>query len=202
MGQYRRGIFEQFGAEYWRELFCWPERIVEYDGKTGLVAPIYPPRFFFGPSTALAGAEKDGKWFSSAKNFNRFVPPEEKGNLLGYLRICLNLSRAVRRLHAAGLAHSDLSYKNCLVDPTSGGACIIDIDGLVAPGLFPPEVIGTPDFIAPEVISTLNLPMNDPKRNHPRRETDQHALSVLIYLYLFHRHPLRGGKIYSADADE
>jgi serine/threonine protein kinase len=201
VGQYRQGIFDQFGAEYWRELFRWPERVLEYQGRTGIVVPFYQPRFFFGPETPLDRVEKDGKWFASAKNFNRFVPPEEKGNLLGYLRICLNLSRAVRRLHAAGLAHSDLSYKNCLVDPSTGGACIIDIDGLVVPGLFPPEVVGTPDFIAPEVMATLNLPMNHPDRRHPRRETDQHALAVLIYQYLFHRHPLRGGKIHSTDPD-
>lgn len=201
VGQYRQGIFEQAGAEYWRNLFRWPEKIVEYDGRTGIVVPFYQPEFFFGDQTALDGVEKDGKWFASAKNFNRFVPPEEQGSLLGYLRICLNLSRAVRRMHAAGLAHSDLSYKNCLVDPSSGGACIIDIDGLVVPGLFPPDVVGTPDFIAPEVVATLHLPMSDPNRRHPCRETDQHALAVLIYQYLLHRHPLRGGKIYSSDAD-
>lgn len=201
VGQYRKGIFEQDGADYWRELFRWPERIVEYNGLTGIVVPIYQPQFFFGADTMLDGVEKDGKWFASAKNFNRFVPEKEKGTLLGYLRICLNLSRAVRRLHAAGLAHSDLSYKNCLVDPSSGGACIIDIDGLVVPGVFPPDVVGTPDFIAPEVMATLNLPMNDPNRRHPRRETDQHALAVLVYQYLFHRHPLRGSKIHSPDTE-
>ena len=201
VSQYRQGIFEQFGAEYWQERFRWPERIVEYDGRTGIVVPFYQPQFFFGPNTNLDGVEKDGKWFASAKNFNRFVPPAERGSLLGYLRIGLNLSRAVRRMHAAGLAHSDLSYKNCLVDPSTGGACIIDIDGLVVPGLFPPDVVGTPDFIAPEVIATQHLPMNHPDRRQPRRETDQHALAVLIYQYLFHRHPLRGGKIHSSDTD-
>lgn len=201
VGQYRQGIFEQSGADYWRNLFRWPEKIVKYDGRTGIVIPFYQPEFFFGDQTSLNGVEKDGKWFASAKNFNRFVPPKEKGSLLGYLRICLNLSRAIRRLHAAGLAHSDLSYKNCLVDPSSGGACIIDIDGLVVPGLFPPDVVGTPDFIAPEVVATLDLPMSDPHRRHPRRETDQHALAVLIYQYLLHRHPLRGGKVHSSDAD-
>jgi len=104
--------------------------------------------------------------------------------------------------HAAGLAHSDLSYKNCLVDPAGGNACIIDIDGLVVPGLFPPDVVGTPDFIAPEVVSTLHLLPTDTHRKLPCRETDQHALSVLIYMYLFHRHPLRGPKIYDTDPEK
>lgn len=201
VGQYRKGIFEQAGGEYWQNLYCWPERIVEYDGMIGLVGPAYQSHFFFGKQTSLAGAEKEGKWFASAKNFNRFVPAEEKGTLLSYLRICLLLSRAVRRLHAAGLAHSDLSYKNCLVDPAGGNACIIDIDGLVVPGLYPPDVVGTPDFIAPEVVSTLHLPVRDPNRKLPKRETDQHALSVLVYMYLFHRHPLRGRKVHDTEPD-
>ncbi|MDR3204731.1 MAG: kinase [Deltaproteobacteria bacterium] len=201
VGPYRQGIFGQQGAEYWKNLFSWPTSIVKHEKLVGIVAPTYFSNFFFPAGTTLEGAEKEGKWFASAKNFNRFVPPSEKGNLLGYLKICLTLSRAVRRLHAAGLAHSDLSYKNCLVDPSTGGACIIDIDGLVVPGLFPPDVVGTPDFIAPEVVATMSLNKDDPLRKLPCRETDQHALAVLIYLYLFHRHPLRGAKVFSQDSD-
>jgi serine/threonine protein kinase len=199
VGTYRQGIFGKQGAEYWKNLFRWPERIVEHENMTGIVVPVYQPNFFFPSNTSLDGAEKEGKWFTSAKNFNRFVPESEKGNLLSYLRICINLSRAVRRLHAAGLAHSDLSYKNCLVDPVTGDACVIDLDGLVVPGLFPPEVLGTPDFMAPEVVATMNLNFKDPQRKFPSRQTDQHALAVLIYQYLFHRHPLRGSKVYSED---
>ena len=164
VGRYRDGIYNQKGSQLWRELFCWPESIVTCDGQLGLLVPSYDKRFFFGPDTNLDGAEKDGKWFASAKVLNRFVPPQHKGNLLGYLKICLNLSRAVRRLHAAGLAHSDLSYKNCLVDPITGSACIIDIDGLVVPGLFPTDVIGTADFIAPEVVATQTLPRQTVRR--------------------------------------
>ena len=199
---YRKNIFDQPGGNFWKDYFCWPEKIVEYDGMKGITAPAYQSHFFFGKSTSRAGAEKEGKWFAAPKVFNRFVPDEEKGTLLGYLQICLKLARAAGRLHAAGLAHSDLSYKNCLVDPVGGNACIIDIDTLVVPGVFPPQVLGTPDFIAPEVVTTQHLPFGDPQRNVPRIETDRHALSVLIYQYLFHRHPLRGPKVHSPDRDE
>jgi DNA-binding helix-hairpin-helix protein with protein kinase domain len=102
-------------------------------------------------------------------------------------------------MHAAGLAHSDLSYKNVLVDPVTAKASIIDIDGLVVPGKFAPDVIGTPDFIAPEVMKTLKLDARDPKRKLPSRLTDQHALAVLIYMYLLNRHPLRGRKVHDFD---
>ncbi|MBQ9372612.1 MAG: serine/threonine protein kinase [Thermoguttaceae bacterium] len=198
VGKYREMIFNQVGGDYWRKIFCWPEKIVNHDGKTGIVVPSYRKQFFFGAGP-LEDAEKEGKWFASAKNFNCFVPPEERGSLASFLRICLNLSRGVRRLHAAGLAHSDLSYKNCLVDPKSGDACIIDLDGLVVPGLFPPDVLGTPDFIAPEVVASTR---NAAQKVLPSRSTDQHALAVLNYLYLLHRHPLRGPKVWSKDNDQ
>lgn len=113
--------------------------------------------------------------------------------------MCLKLARAVRRLHAAGLAHSDLSYKNVLVDPISGNSCIIDADELVVPGKYDAGVLGTPDFIAPEVMETKGLKIGDPNKKLPSIATDRHALAVLIYMYLLNRHPLRGGKVWDID---
>lgn len=104
-------------------------------------------------------------------------------------------------MHRMGLAHSDLSYNNVLVDPITKSASIIDIDGLVVPGLYPPEVIGTADFIAYEVLKTKSLKIDNPNRILPNQKTDLHALAVLIYMYLFRRQPLRGGKIWNLDSE-
>ena len=46
-GRYRQDIFGQAGGDYWRSLFCWPERIVDWEGKTGIVVPTYAQHFFF-----------------------------------------------------------------------------------------------------------------------------------------------------------
>lgn len=197
-GIYRDTIFGQAGGEYWKNLFCWPERLVEWEGRAGLVCPVYDADFFF-KNGKFKGKEKEGKWFASARLRNKFLEPEQKGDWLKYLQICLNLSRAVRRLHAAGLAHSDLSYKNVLIDPQTGRACIIDIDGLVVPGKYPPDVVGTPDFIAPEVMATRTLELGDGRKKLPSISTDRHALSVLIYMYLLYRHPLRGPLVHDLD---
>jgi len=204
-GRYRESIFNQAGGDYWKDLYCWPTKIVEHNGKLGLVCPTYQKHFFFSTGSinndflGIKGKEKEGKWFASAKNQNRFLAPEERGDWFKYFQVCLNISRAVRRMHAAGLAHSDLSYKNVLLDPSLGRAAIIDIDGLVVPGKYPPDVLGTPDFIAPEVIATKHLKIGDPARQLPKITTDRHALAVLIYMYLLYRHPLRGGKINDTD---
>lgn len=198
-GTYRKSIFEQAGGDYWKGLFCWPTKIVKWNGKVGIVCPAYHKHFFFPKTSRFAGKEKEGKWFASAKLRNKFLDAADKGNWLLHVGMCIKIARAVKRLHAAGLAHSDLSYKNVLVDPVTGSACVIDIDGLVVPGLFPPDVAGTPDFIAPEVLATRALKMGDPNKALPSIRTDRHALAVLIYMYLLNRHPLRGGKVHDTD---
>lgn len=198
VGVYKDKIFNGLGGDYWSNLFCWPQKLVEHEGRLGVVVPTYQKKFFFADG-AFKGKEKNGKWFASAKLRNRFLTPAQKGSFLDTLHTCIKIARAVRRLHAAGLAHSDLSYNNVLVDPATGSACIIDCDGLVVPGKYPPDVVGTPDFIAPEVIMTQKLRIDDPKRFLPSIYTDRHALAVLIYMYLLNRHPLRGGKVWNTD---
>ena len=198
VGPYHKRIFESPEGNYWKEYLIMPTKMVKWYEKTGVVLPFYPKRFFFsgGP---FAGPENEGKCFASAKLRNRFLPADQKGTWLSNVHMCLKIARAVRRLHAAGLAHSDLSYKNVLVDPISGNACIIDADELVVPGKYDAGVLGTPDFIAPEVMATRELKLGDPNKKLPSINTDRHALAVLIYMYLLNRHPLRGGKVWDID---
>ena len=202
---YRDDIFNDVGSHIWEELFCWPHDIVEYENQLGMVLRKYNENFYFNYGTIendfyeWKGTEKKGSAFTSSKLFNNVLDPNEKGDWFNYFKISINLSRSVRRMHAAGLAHSDLSYNNVLIDPLSGMSCIIDVDELVVPNKYPPEVIGTPDFIAPEIFKTKHLDESDNKFEKPNRYTDLHALAVLIYMYLFKRHPLRGTKCLHED---
>lgn len=204
-GRYRESIFNNSYGDYWKNYFCWPEKIVDYEQKVGIVVPSYKAHYFFEFGSTnndilkIQGKEKQGKWFASANNQNRFLDDREKGDWSKYIKICLSIARAVRRMHAAGLAHSDLSYKNVLVSPVDGTATIIDVDGLVVPDKYAPDVVGTPDFIAPEVVATSHLSKTDPNRFLPSIATDRHALAVLIYNYLLLRHPLRGDKVRDLD---
>lgn len=207
VGSYRTNIFGQAGGDFFKDVYCWPEKIVECDipkkngsteHKIGITMPTYAKNFFFEFDPRRKGCEKEGKWFASAQLL-RMLDEQEKGNFLNYLRICLKLARAIRRLHAEGLAHSDLSYKNVLIDPHGGNVCVIDVDSLVVPGKYPPDVLGTPDFIAPEVICDESKP----PKVLPSQATDKFALSVLIYMYLLHRHPLKGGRNFGiSDAED
>lgn len=179
---------------YWREYFCWPTALIDGDTSLpasflerhqlaspalGIVAPRYRAPFYFKARTGSV-REGNARWFTSTKA-RRLVPAEEMGNFLTRLQVCMKVARAVGKLHAAGLAHSDLSNKNVLISPRAGDACIIDVDALVVPGLAPPAVLGTPGYIAPEVLTQQGL---------PRIETDRFAMGVLFYELLLQRHPL------------
>ncbi len=195
---------------YLDEIFRWPYDAVEFNGKTGVIVPIYNSKFFFKKgyksNELIKGGEKVGKWFTTPSFRDNQYPlsldKTELGDWLSYFQIAINISRGVKKMHQMGLAHSDLSYNNVLVDPVTKSAAIIDIDGLVVPGLFPPEVIGTADFIAPEVLQTKHLRLQDSDRILPNQKTDLHALAILIYMYLLRRHPLRGGKIWDLESEK
>lgn len=188
-------------------IFRWPYDTVEKDGKTGVIVPIYDKKFFFTKGRVtdegLKGEEKKGKWYTTPSFRDAKYPlcldKSELGDWLSYFQIAINICRGVKKMHQMGLAHSDLSYNNILIDPITKSANIIDLDGLVVPGLFPPEVYGTADFIAPEVLKTMHLDFLDKNKNLPNQKTDLHALAVLIYMYLLRRHPLKGSKVWDLD---
>ena len=116
-------------ATYFADLFCWPTAIV-MKPEFGIVCPAYPKNFFFGRDASrqldLAGKDKKGSWFTN--RVRKYLEKAELGNFQMMLRLSIALARAVRRMHQAGLAHSDLSCNNVLVDPKSGSCVVIDID--------------------------------------------------------------------------
>jgi len=196
-------------CDHWRRVFCWPTALVHHPQRgLGFVAPAYPKNFFFTEGKRK-GTEKSGQWFNnidsgSQRSFRHVhIEPSERGDLRSLVCSLLELCRAVNRMHLAGLAHSDLSENNVLFDPCRRTAMVIDVDSLVVTGQYPAEVLGTPMFIAPEVLQTRSLPLAHPSRKHPSAETDKHALAVIIYRTLLERHPLDGvRRIFGVTAEE
>ena len=195
-------------AQYFSQCFCWPEQTVKKP-EFGLVCPAYPAEFFFSGNVGISsrfsefvsGRDKKSRWFISGK-LRGYFKPAELGDFRTMLGAGIVLARAIRRMHQAGLAHSDLSCNNVLINPKTGHCVVIDIDSLVVPGIYPPEVLGTNGYMAPEIVETIQLPFGDPGRVLPSISTDLHSLAVLIYQFLFHRHPLEGPKVHDAQNAE
>ncbi len=166
------------GDPYWDQLFTWPDKRV---AKPSLGVRM---RFAHGMTTV------DHFFFPEAYARLR---PDQKGWWIGRVAAAIKLARAVQRLSSRGLCHSDLSERNLLVDALEGRLTILDCDSLVVPGVLPPDVLGTKEYMAPELVSG--------RAKWPSVETDRHALAVLLYRWLLYRHPLLGPKQHHPDPD-
>lgn len=95
----------------------------------------------------------------------------------------LHLTQAFLDLHAQGLCYRDISFGNVFFDPDTGAIQVCDNDNVAIDAAIDTGVLGTPRFIAPEVVRGEAAPST---------QTDLFSLSVLLF-YLFHiHHPLEG----------
>ena len=86
---------------------------------------------------------------------------------------------------AARLCYRDVSFGNVFFDPGNGDVLICDNDNVgVDNGTG--RVLGTPFFMAPEVVRDLSY------RTLPNTDTDRHSLAVLLFYILCVGHPLEG----------
>lgn len=104
------------------------------------------------------------------------------------IKACANLCDAFHELHALGYSYKDISNTNVSFNPKTGDVLIFDNDN-VTPNLGATLVLGTPSFMAPEIVSG--------KTSKPTRLTDLHSLAVLLFQILFAEHPLNGSKEYN-----
>ena len=47
VGNKWNGIFNGVGGDYWKNIYCWPDALVEYNNLIGITAPTYKKQFFF-----------------------------------------------------------------------------------------------------------------------------------------------------------
>lgn len=104
-----------------------------------------------------------------------------------YLRerciISARLAAAFRALHLKGYYYSDISMDNFLFDPKTGDILICDNDNVGVQELTQAQVLGTMEFMAPEVI------LNQKK---PSKQTDLYSLAVLLFYFWIWHHPMHG----------
>jgi len=97
----------------------------------------------------------------------------------------LDLSHSYLQLHSKGLCYRDISFGNVFFDPHTGEALICDNDNVAVDGDIKSGVLGTPRFMAPEVVRGEAL---------PSIQTDLFSLAVLLFYMFMVHHPLEGRK--------
>jgi serine/threonine protein kinase len=95
----------------------------------------------------------------------------------------LNLADAFLCLHTEGLCYRDISPRNVFFNPENGDVLICDNDNVAIDGTIGGGVLGTPRYMAPEIVRREALPSS---------RTDLWSLSVLLFCLLILHHPLEG----------
>lgn len=95
----------------------------------------------------------------------------------------LNLADAFLRLHTEGLCYRDISPRNVFFNPEDGDILVCDNDNVAIDGTVNGGVLGTPRYMAPEIVRQEALPSS---------RTDLWSLSVLLFCLLILHHPLEG----------
>ena len=93
------------------------------------------------------------------------------------------LAEAFHELHLKGLCYKDISLGNLFLDPSSGKILICDNDNVDINGRELGSVLGTPGFMAPEILL---------RQAKPGSESDLFSLAVLLFRLLTRHDPLKG----------
>ena len=146
--------------------FVWPQEAVSSGGVQGYIMEL---------------AEKP---FTPLVRFT--LPLSRKGvrfaNSKATVDAMLNLVSSFNVLHMTGYSYQDLSLGNFMFNPENGDLRIIDNDNVSVNGEST-GILGTPGFIAPEVLKLQTV---------PNRYSDYYSLSIILFHILFRAHPLEG----------
>ena len=144
--------------------FLWPEDIVaDSNGNSfGYIMPLRPVGY---------------------KNIVDLMKRRAEPSFLNLCKACYNLTQGYQLLHKAGYQYRDISFGNVFFNPDDGEVLICDNDNVVPNGEKGGGVLGTPRFMAPEIVRG---------EAYPSRTTDQFSLAVLLFYMLFLGHPLEG----------
>ncbi len=107
----------------------------------------------------------------------RFEPTFKSLSWAGY-----DLAESYLKLHMQGLCYRDISFGNVFFDPDSGEVRICDNDNVDVDGA-ESGILGTPRFMAPEIVRGEEF---------PSIQSDRFSLAILLFYMLMTHHPLEG----------
>lgn len=144
--------------------FLWPEDLIfPANGKSfGYIMPLRPANY---------------------KSIVDLMKRKAEPSFYALCRAAFNLTKGYQRLHGMGYSYRDISFGNLFFDPENGDVLICDNDNVSVNGKNDSGVLGTPGFMAPEIVM---------RKAKPSRNTDLHSLAVLLFYMFMVNHPLNG----------
>lgn len=159
------------------------------DTVTSLVHQGAPSAAFVWPTDLVTSASSDGFGYvmplrdDRLKGIVDLVKGRVRPRFSVLVRSCYLLASEFFELHAHGLCYRDISFGNVFFDPNTGDISIVDNDNVIVNNSSRLGVLGTPRFMAPEVVRG---------EAGPSADTDLYSLAVLMFYMLMIHHPLEG----------
>lgn len=146
--------------------FLWPDAVTErIDGSFGYIMDLRPDGYY---------------------ELNKILA-SDKYNIASFKVVAeaaIRIVSAFRVLHSIGYSYQDLNAGNFFVNLQTGDVLICDNDN-VAPNGTHTGILGTPRYMAPEIVTGDGKVM-------PDTWSDRFSLSVILFLLIFTSHPLEG----------
>lgn len=146
------------------ERFLWPTEVVDvYKKKSfGYLMPLRPSQF---------------------SNIVDLMKRRVEPNFDAVITACIQLADSFHKLHQKDLCYRDISFGNFFFHARTGDVLICDNDNVTPTSIDQTGVLGTPRFMAPEIVLG---------KNKPNMASDLFSLSILIFYMLMMHHPLEG----------
>ena len=141
--------------------FLWPRDLVTRGSEFGYLMDLRPPSY---------------------SNIPRLLKRTVKVNFPELMLVAIRTVSAFRALQAQGLFYCDISSGNLFFNPRNGDVLICDNDNVGSPSARP-KVLGTPRYMAPEIVRGEAT---------PSPLTDSFSMAILLFLLLCNDHPLQG----------
>ena len=145
--------------------FLWPEAVTEKaEGSFGYIMDLIPDGYTEFTRVLVSSG---GGGFTSFK---------------AVVEACIKTVSAFRILHNIGYSYQDMNSGNFLINPQTGDVLICDTDNVAPNGMYT-GIIGTPQYMAPEIVAG---------GAKPSTHTDEFSLAVVLFMLLCASHPLEG----------
>lgn len=145
--------------------FLWPEAVTEKtEGSFGYIMDLRPEGYHELTNVFVS---------SGGGGFTSFKAVVEAG---------IRIVSAFRNIYKIGYSYQDMNSGNFFINPQTGDVLICDNDNVAPNGTYT-GIVGTPQYMAPEIVMG---------KSTPNTHTDEFSLAVVLFMLLCASHPLEG----------
>jgi len=187
-GEVYRVSFEgtDHAVKWYFKKFATPEQL---ESLTNIIMWGKPDDRFLWPMALVTSLTANGFGYLMPLRGDKYqgLYPILRGRVVPtFYAICkagMEVSDAFLQLHSKGLCYKDISMGNVFIDPVGGKILVCDNDNVAVNKKGKANIVGTPLFIAPEVVLG---------KAQPSTQTDLFSLSVLLFYFFMLHHPFMG----------